>query len=402
MTFISYAQNFEDVMLWRALKHVGSGFYIDVGANDPTLYSVTRAFYDHGWQGINLEPVTQFFEKLQHERPRDINLQLAVGAQQGTLPFYDIPDSGLATTNADVAQMHRSDGWEVREIDVDIVPLREICERHVASDIHFLKIDVEGAERDVLLGMDFRRWRPWIVVVEATIPMSQQTAHESWETLLLDAGYEYAYFDGLNRYYVAKEHAELKPSFALPPNVFDGFVLNTNQESWLRADEAEARSAEARTRALEAETKLARAHSMIQQAEARVADIYASTSWKVTRPLRLVGRLSRRIRTKLGHARPSPRAFLIRLTMAVLRRTRPVVQTHPVLGALARRLHRHFPDTFERIRRRLNAPAANAAASDADALLLQEEVPAWGAPSRADNYVTALTKQLDNHPEIKG
>ena len=41
MTFISYAQNFEDVMLWRALKHVEKGFYVDVGAQDPVVDSVS-------------------------------------------------------------------------------------------------------------------------------------------------------------------------------------------------------------------------------------------------------------------------------------------------------------------------------------------------------------------------
>ena len=57
MTFVSYAQNFEDVMLWRALREVTHGFYIDVGAADPDSDSVTRAFYDRGWSGINVEPV---------------------------------------------------------------------------------------------------------------------------------------------------------------------------------------------------------------------------------------------------------------------------------------------------------------------------------------------------------
>ena len=35
MTFVSYAQNGEDVVLWRALSHVENGFYVDVGAADP-------------------------------------------------------------------------------------------------------------------------------------------------------------------------------------------------------------------------------------------------------------------------------------------------------------------------------------------------------------------------------
>jgi hypothetical protein len=55
--FVSYAQNFEDVMLWRALRSLESGFYIDVGANDPTIDSVTKAFYASRWHGINIEPM---------------------------------------------------------------------------------------------------------------------------------------------------------------------------------------------------------------------------------------------------------------------------------------------------------------------------------------------------------
>ena len=37
MTFVSFAQNFEDVILWRALRHVEHGQYLDIGAQDPVL-----------------------------------------------------------------------------------------------------------------------------------------------------------------------------------------------------------------------------------------------------------------------------------------------------------------------------------------------------------------------------
>jgi hypothetical protein len=56
MSLISFAQNFEDEMLWRALKQVNDGLYIDVGARPPDLDSVTRTFYDYGRRGINVEP----------------------------------------------------------------------------------------------------------------------------------------------------------------------------------------------------------------------------------------------------------------------------------------------------------------------------------------------------------
>lgn len=71
MTFISYAQNFEDVRLWRALNSFECGFYIDVGATDPAHDSVTKAFYDHGWSGINVEPMQNYYDALRQQRPRD-------------------------------------------------------------------------------------------------------------------------------------------------------------------------------------------------------------------------------------------------------------------------------------------------------------------------------------------
>ena len=242
MSFISYAQNFEDIMLWRALKHINNGFYIDVGANDPTHFSVTRAFYDRGWHGINLEPVAEFYERLVVQRHRDINLQIGVSDVVGNFPFFDIPGTGLATLDSAVAQKHADAGWQVNTIEVPLLPLSNICEAHVNSEIHFLKIDVEGAEKKVLVGIDLTKWRPWIIIVEATAPLTQHTAHQSWEYLLKDNAYEFVYFDGLNRFYIANEQKDLKAAFALPPNDFDDFILWATQEAKNRAEEAEIRA----------------------------------------------------------------------------------------------------------------------------------------------------------------
>ena len=69
MGIISYAQNFEDVMLWRALGHIKGGVYIDVGAYDPLVDSVSKAFYEHGWRGIHLEPLPVYCNALRLDRP---------------------------------------------------------------------------------------------------------------------------------------------------------------------------------------------------------------------------------------------------------------------------------------------------------------------------------------------
>ena len=69
--FVSFAQNGEDVVLWRALGGIENGRYVDVGANDPSLLSVTRAFYDRGWSGLCVEPDPVLAPIFQAERPRD-------------------------------------------------------------------------------------------------------------------------------------------------------------------------------------------------------------------------------------------------------------------------------------------------------------------------------------------
>lgn len=228
--FISYAQNFEDVLLWRALKHVRNGFYIDVGANDPISDSVTRSFYESGWEGINIEPTQRWHNELVKHRPRDINLHLAAGEQNGHITLYEIADSGLSTTIKSIAEKHKVKN-SVEEISCKIKTLEDICNGLNVSEVHFLKIDVEGAEKEVLKGANFKSIRPWIVVVESTIPSTQLENYLCWEHILQNSEYSFVYFDGLNRYYVANEHPELKSSFTIPPNVFDGFIFSGNGSS---------------------------------------------------------------------------------------------------------------------------------------------------------------------------
>ncbi|CUH95086.1 hypothetical protein P22_1155 [Propionispora sp. 2/2-37] len=224
MAFISYAQNLEDVMLWRVFSGLEKGFYIDVGANDPVIDSVTKAFYDRGWRGVNIEPLQSYYQRLCQERTRDINLQVAAGNYTGMVAFYEIPDTGLSTMNYDIAEQHRLHGWEIKETKVPVMTLLEICQNYVRETIHFLKIDVEGTEKQVLLGMDFQQYRPWVIVIEATIPLGKQQKHSEWEDILLRHGYQYTYFDGLNRFYIAQEKGDCLSHFSSPPNPFDEYL----------------------------------------------------------------------------------------------------------------------------------------------------------------------------------
>jgi hypothetical protein len=87
--------------------------------------------------------------------------------------------------------------------------------------IDFLKIDVEGAEEEVLAGLDLDRIRPRVLVIEAVNPQSPTGAPGPWEARLLAAGYVFALFDGLNRFYVAGDDQALLQRFPKTPTPWD-------------------------------------------------------------------------------------------------------------------------------------------------------------------------------------
>ena len=278
MTLISYAQNFEDVLLWRAFGHLDRGFYIDVGAAHPDIDSVTRAFYDRGWTGINIEPVPEYFVRLTGARPRDVNLRLALGATPSSGIVYVVAGTGLSTIDTALADQHRAASWDVREQDVPIDTLAEVCRVHAPADIHFLKIDVEGAESAVLRGADFANYRPRIVLVEATAPGTTVSTHAEWEPLLLAADYKFLWFDGLNRFYAAAEHFDvLAAHFQVPVCVFDDFLRAADTEWTRRISNAEQQTIHAREQSADLleQAMLADAERHMAQAHAREADHHA-------------------------------------------------------------------------------------------------------------------------------
>ncbi|MFX1684462.1 FkbM family methyltransferase [Paraburkholderia sp. A2RI-6] len=225
MTLIPFAQNHVDIVLWRALGHVRNGFYIDVGAADPNVSSITKRFYDHGWHGINLEPDSTFFASLKAARLHDVNLCLAAGREATSRLFHRIAGSGLSTFDAGIAARHQAAGWKVTQETVETLPLAEICRQHCAhGSIHFLKVGAGGCEGDVLAGADFKNFRPWIVLLETPSPNSQKESNPEWEPILASQGYSFVWFDGLNRFYLADERKDdLARHFHAQPNVFDEF-----------------------------------------------------------------------------------------------------------------------------------------------------------------------------------
>ena len=163
--------------------------------------------------------------------------------------------------------------------------------------------------------------RPWIVVVESTKPNSQIPSHECWEAILLNIGYEFAYFDGLSRYYVSLEHLDLKRAFGVGPNIFDDFAISGTAQTSVaavvnkRSEDLEKLLArqeieisdlkqEQDKQAIEifdlknfvskSETKNGELEELVSVKELELEAIYKSWSWKATYPYRRFMRLFHR------------------------------------------------------------------------------------------------------------
>lgn len=204
---LSYAQRFEDFHLWRALGDVRNGFYVDIGAGPPVYDNVSFAFYLAGWRGICVEPNPALVALGRAVRPRDYLYEGLCGAAEGEATLYLQREfHGLSTTIAEHAQAAEKEVNRSAEPLVrPMTTLNALCAQHAPATFEFLKIDVEGAEADVLRGADFSQHRPKVIVVEAIKPLSLAPAWDEWEPLLARHGYAYVWDDELNRYYVAEE-----------------------------------------------------------------------------------------------------------------------------------------------------------------------------------------------------
>ena len=223
---ICYAQNFEDVILQRVFADVPDGCFLDVGASMPIGGSNTYALYQKGWRGVAIEPLP-YQEFWREARPEDVFLNVAVGEKPGslTLQVYDHTQQ-ISTGVPETASHWERNGMKPsRSVEVPMMTLDQVIAEYLPDlPLHLLCIDVEGMEHQVLKGLDLNTHRPWVVVLEATVPGCAVPMHQAWEPLLLTAGYLMSYFDGLNRFYLAQEHRDLQGLLALPPNVWDGFV----------------------------------------------------------------------------------------------------------------------------------------------------------------------------------
>jgi FkbM family methyltransferase len=168
---VSYAFTAEDRLIESILKPIITqpGFYVDVGCNEPRFISNTFLLYRRGWRGICIDANTRLIQKFQFIRPRDKAIVALINTEKKILEFNELENNVLST--ADNAHLEEGLAIGQKIIKKHIITtqtLTEILDKYKApTQFDLLSLDIEGYDLKALQSLDFRKYQPRLIVVEA-------------------------------------------------------------------------------------------------------------------------------------------------------------------------------------------------------------------------------------------
>jgi FkbM family methyltransferase len=156
----THAQFGEDVAV---LEHFGENFkgvFVEVGAFMPDTLSQTYLLEQNGWVGILVEPQPDRCQQIAEKRSARV-YQVACGSpdQAGSelMLRVDGPLSKIVTDSPQTSQ---------ELIPVKMRTLDSLLEESGFTHVHFLSIDTEGFELNVLKGFSIKKYSPELIIIE--------------------------------------------------------------------------------------------------------------------------------------------------------------------------------------------------------------------------------------------
>lgn len=221
---VAYGQNAEDAVLMRVFRGAVEGVYVDAGAGHPTKGSLTKNLHDIlGFRGVEIEPIARHADALSRERKNGRVFNVGVGSVNGLADFFECDNWAMSTFDEATMQRHKKMGTVFDTREHPVRKLDVILEQSgfVQPGFELLKLDVEGAETDVLLGFDLEKWRPKVIVAETTNPGSMTRRETTLGAILGKHGYFEVLFDGINSFYLHCESPELLDKLSVAANKND-------------------------------------------------------------------------------------------------------------------------------------------------------------------------------------
>lgn len=200
-----FPQYVEDALRHAYLRDINRGYFVEVGANQPQALSQTFALEQRGWTGVLVEPQPDLADELRRRRSAKVFAEACTSSRNAgsrmTLHLAGGHSSFDRNLNLAEVKPHAA-------ISVPTRTLNQILTDAGAQNIDFLSIDVEGHELDVLDGLDLKRWRPRLILIEDLL------LHLRLHRYLTRRGYRWFRRTGINNWYV--------PASVRPPLGIDG------------------------------------------------------------------------------------------------------------------------------------------------------------------------------------
>lgn len=205
----SYSQSGEDMILNTIFNKVKKGFYVDIGANNPTMQSNTHFFYKKGWSGINIDALPGSMRKFNQLRHRDTNLEISISDSLEPLNYYMFSSSFFNTFSKEVADSRKDKLIQIKNIQTK--KLSYVLNKYLDNkEIDFMSIDVEGFEIEVLKSNDWNKYRPKVIVLELFVNESESFENITLKTFLNSNGYFKFFSTPTNAFFIDKEYCNIR------------------------------------------------------------------------------------------------------------------------------------------------------------------------------------------------
>lgn len=152
----------------------GPGVFLEIGANDG--YSQSNTYFLErwcGWRGVLIEPLPSLYEVCRRIRKGSVCFNVACVADGGphdvVLMDLDLMSVSLGLQNAQ-EEHDRLKDRRGRRVRVPARTLSSVLDEAGESEVDLMSVDVEGAELQVLSGLDLERHTPGHLLVETQHP----------------------------------------------------------------------------------------------------------------------------------------------------------------------------------------------------------------------------------------
>lgn len=195
----SHSEILEHEWVRAFFTNATSGYFVEIGANDPVDQSQTHHLEQIGWRGLLVEPLPDMADRLRQSRNATV-VQCAASSMANSGRELPLKRAGVHSTLNDNFAARKVTADEKTEEGVLCRTLDQILSEHAAPrNLEFLSIDVEGHEPEVLDGFTIDRWKPQLILIE------DHLTHLRTHRRLTDSSYDLVLRTGHNNWYVPRE-----------------------------------------------------------------------------------------------------------------------------------------------------------------------------------------------------